>query len=188
MEFRFFYRNMLFQFGNKAVAVFYFVTPGRNQSLDNVAQGEERNGAAKGLATYLWEPMGFIEYDMFVQREQRKVQSHICEEQRMVHQHQVGIHGAAFGSQCRALVVMGALFAQARFCGARQLGPKYAIAALAKGIALVHVTGFGSKHPRYNGHEGIPLVGKQKVLRCIQDFFELAQAQVIFAPLEYGRF
>ena len=130
--------------------------------------------------------MRFVEHDMFVQRKQCKVEAHIGEEQRMVHQHQIGIHRTALGGESRALIEMRALFAEAGLCGARHLGPENAIAALAERIALIHVASFSRVDPRHDRHKGITFLVQQKILRSLQDFFELAETQVVFATLQNG--
>ena len=183
VEFRTFGREAACDFGNEAVATGL----GRLKRLDDVTETEERNRTSKRLVADFGQAVCFVEYDVFVRREQCKIELQVSKEERMVHEHHVGVHGLALGNEGRAMVAMRALFAEARRGAARKLGPKHTIAALAERIAIVDVARFSREHPRDERHERIAFFNRKELLRVHQQFFELAEAKVIVAALQNGR-
>ena len=61
----------------------------RHKRLDDVTEREERNSTAERLVACRRQAVRFVENDMLVRREERKVESEVGKEQRMVHQKQV---------------------------------------------------------------------------------------------------
>ena len=183
VEFRLFCRNAACNFCNEAIAT----RLGRLKRLRDISESEERDGAAKHLVADFGQAMSFVKDDVFVRREQCKIEQQVRKEKRVVHKHHVCIHGLALCNESRAVFVMRVVFAVAARGAARELGPKHTIAALAKGIAFVDVTRFSREYPRDKSHEGIAFFGGEERLRMHQQFFELAEAKVVVAALQNRR-
>ena len=183
MKFRLFCRDTACNFCNEAIAT----RLGRLKRLRDISESEERDRTAKHLIADFRQAMSFIKHDVFVRREQCKIELQIRKEERMVHKHHVRIHGLALCNERRAVFVMRVIFTVTARGAARKLRPKHTIAALAKGIAFVDVARFGREDPRDKRHEGIAFFGGEERLRVHQQFFELAEAKVIVAALQNSR-
>ena len=177
MEFGLFCRNAACNFGNEAIAT----NLRRFKRFRDVSESKERDGAPKRLVADFGQAVSFVKHDVFIRREQSKIELQVGKEKRMVHKHHVCIHGLTLCHKCGAVIVMRAFFAKARRSVARKLRPKYAIAALAKRIAIVDVARFGCHYPRNECHERITLFNGKEFLRVHEHFFKLAEAKVIVA-------
>ena len=158
-----------------------------HERLRHVPETEERYSTAKTLVAQFRQAVRLIKDYVLVCGEQREIQGEVGKEQRVVHQQQVGCHRLALRLEGGANRMVLARFSHARCGRTRKLGPQHAIARATERITFPDIALLGRDRPREQRHEGVALFRQQERRRSVQNFHQLADAQVVVAALEHAR-